>query len=91
MAARQIKIPDQPKIAETHETEPSEQVFTQRKRPEAGRYLLQVDRQTKGSYESADAAHSAGTIIKTQHPAVRVTIFDSVETVNTVVEKTGTS
>jgi hypothetical protein len=44
MAPRQMKMP------ENTEAEPEEH-FSQRKQPELGRYLLQVDRQTKGSYQ----------------------------------------
>jgi hypothetical protein len=58
----------------------------QRKRPEAGRYLLQVDRQTKGSYLTADAAEAAGLAIKVGHPIVQVSIYDSVDCQNKLVE-----
>jgi phosphopantothenate synthetase len=70
-------------------SEPSfevEQAVSQHKRPEAGRYLLQVDRQTKGSYETAEAAHAAGLAIKTGHPIVRVSVYDAVECKNELVE-----
>jgi hypothetical protein len=33
---------------------------SQQQRPESGRYHLQVDRQTKRSFQTLDAAHSAG-------------------------------
>ena len=47
MALRpQIKMP-----AKDDSEKQVEEVFSQRKRPERGRYLLQVDRQTKGSYD----------------------------------------
>jgi hypothetical protein len=59
---------------------------SQRKRPEAGRYLLQVDRQTKGSYATASAAEAAGLAIKTGHPIVQVSIYDSVDCQNKLVE-----
>ena len=74
MAPRQIKMP--PK--DNSETE-AEEVFSQRKRPEAGRYFLQVDRQTKASYKTSEAAHSAALEIKTRCPVVKVTIYDSME------------
>ena len=54
MAPRQMKMP------EKVEAEPEEH-FSQRKRPELGRYLLQVDRQTKGSYLTAELAEFGGT------------------------------
>jgi hypothetical protein len=51
-----------------------EEVFSQRKRPESGRYLLQVDRQTKGSYKTSEAAQVAGREIKAAYPIVQVSI-----------------
>jgi hypothetical protein len=53
MAPRQIKMP-----VEQNADKEAEEVFSQRKRPESGRYLLQVDRQTKGSYKTSEAAIS---------------------------------
>jgi hypothetical protein len=60
--------------------------LSQRKRPEAGRYLLQVDRQTKGSYGTAEAAETAGLAIKTGHPIVQVSVYDSIDCQNKLVE-----
>ena len=54
--------------------------------PEVGRFLLQVDRQTKRSYETAEAAETAGMVIKKGHPIVRVSVYDSVETANKIIE-----
>ncbi len=65
--------------------EPQEQ-HTQRKRPELGRYLLQVDRQTKGSYTDFAVAEVAALAIKTKHPIVQVTVHDAVEGVSKLVE-----
>ena len=59
---------------------------SQRKKAEIGRYLLQVDRQTKGSYETAESAEVAGRAIKTGHPVVQVSVYDSVDCRNTLVE-----
>lgn len=78
MALRQMKMP------EKTEADPEEQ-FSQRKRPEFDRYILQVDRQTKGSYQTAETAQSAGLAIKKNHPILHVTIYDSVESISTVV------
>jgi hypothetical protein len=63
-----------------------EERISQSKRPEAGRYLLQVDRQTKGSYASAETAQAVGIAIKTAHPIVQVGIYDSVESKEQLVE-----
>ena len=85
MASRQMKMPvsvkdDAEKLPEVDD------VFSQRKRPERGRYLLQVDRQTKGSYTTSEAAQSAALVIKTGHPIVQVSVYDAVDNTNTVVE-----
>jgi hypothetical protein len=64
----------------------SDERLSQRKRPETGRYLLQVDRQTKASYPTAETAQAAGMAIKTSHPIVQVSVYDSVEYRNTLVE-----
>jgi hypothetical protein len=53
MATRQIKMPRKGDLENEIDGVPS-----QRKRPESGRYSLQVDRQTKGSYLTAEAAQS---------------------------------
>jgi hypothetical protein len=66
--------------------EPAEEAIGQRKRPEAGRYLLQVDRQTKGSYVTEDAAEQAGRAIKKAHPVVQVAIYDTTDSVNKIIE-----
>jgi hypothetical protein len=83
MASRQIKMP----VKDDSEKEKdADEVFSQRKRPERGRYLLQVDRQTKGSYTTAEAAQSAALVIKTGYPIVQVAVYDSVEYTHTMVE-----
>ena len=81
MAPRQMKMP-----AKDDTANEAEEVFSQRKRPEVGRYLLQVDRQTKGSYKTSEAAQTAALDIKTRYPIVKVSIYDSVDNLHTVVE-----
>ena len=81
MASRQIKMP-----AKDGSEKEVEEVFSQRMRPEPGRYLLQVDRQTKNSYTTSEAAQSAALAIKTGYPIVQVSIYDSVDNLNTIVE-----
>jgi hypothetical protein len=58
----------------------------QRKRPEKGQFWLQVDRQTKASYATYEAAEQAALVIKKGHPIVRVAIYDTVECVDKVIE-----
>ena len=73
MAARQIKMPRK----DGSENE-SDEAPSQRKRLESGRYLLQVDRQTRGSYPTAEAAQSAALVIKKGYPVVQVSAYDRV-------------
>lgn len=71
-------------VASSDETVP--EAIGQRKKLEAGRFLLQVDRQTKSSYTTAEAAEQAGLAIKKGHPIVRVAIYDTVDCVSKVIE-----
>ena len=82
MATRVIKLRE----AEEPAPEMVQEVLSQSKRPEVGRFLLQVDRQTKRSYATAEAAETAGMVIKKGHPIVRVSVYDSVETANKIIE-----
>jgi hypothetical protein len=84
MASRQIKMPV--KDDSDKDKDVVDDVFSQRKRPERGRFLLQVDRQTKGSYTTSEAAQSAAMVIKKGHPIVQVSIYDSVDNTNTILE-----
>jgi hypothetical protein len=56
----------------------------QRKKPEE-RFWLQVDRQTKKSFATLAPAEEAGELIKKAHPIVQVSIYDSVDCVNTLI------
>ncbi len=49
------------------------------------RYLLQVDRQTKGSFDSMEDAEKLGRSIKKGHPNVQVSIYDSERSMSTVL------
>jgi hypothetical protein len=57
--------------------EPIEELFGRRKPPETGRFRLQVDRQTKGSYATREAAADAGLAIKRAFPILHVSVFDA--------------
>ena len=81
MASRQIKMPVKDESDKDVDEAPS-----QRKQPERGRYLLQVDRQTKSSYATSEAAQSAALAIKTNYSIVQVSVYDSVEHTHTMVE-----
>ncbi len=66
--------------------EATPEAVSQGKRPNQGRFLLQVDRQTKGSYTSLEAAEEAGLKIKTAFPIVKVAVYDSIDFVNKSVD-----
>jgi hypothetical protein len=82
MAPRQMKMPAR---NASEKDQAADETFSQQKRPERGRYLLQVDRQTKGSYTTAEAAQSAALTIKKGYPVVQVSVYDSVDNTNTIV------
>ena len=77
-----IKLREKTKPA----TEGEAEVHSQRRRPPTHRYLLQVDRQTKTSYPTMEAATAAGMVIKTGHPIVQVSVYDTVESTNTLLD-----
>jgi hypothetical protein len=83
MAARQgtrtlTKIPEM--------EEPAQRPVGQGKRPEIGQFRLQVDRQTKASYVTYEAAEEAGLVIKQGHPIVQVAVYDAAEGINKIIE-----
>ena len=81
MASRpEIKVTKKAEADDVHEP-PNQHV-----KKEVGNFRLQVDRQTKGFYLTAEAAEAAGLLIKKSHPVVHVSIYNSVEGQNTVVE-----
>ena len=66
--------------------EPVLELLGQGKRPEKGRFLLQVDRQTKTSYATYEAAEEAGLVIKRGHPIVQVAVYDAVAGAKKIIE-----
>jgi hypothetical protein len=78
-ASKTITMPSAP---EESVSEP----VTQRKRVDGGRFRLQVDRQTKASYATYEAAEKAGLVIKKEHPILQVAVSDGVEGVNKIIE-----
>ena len=65
-----------------------QELLTQRKRPDSGRFRLQVDRQTKGSYATYEVAEAVGMAIKKDYPMLEVAVYDSVESVHKIIEHT---
>jgi adenylyl- and sulfurtransferase ThiI len=50
------------------------------------RYRLQVDRQTKKSFTTLEAAEAAGRLIKNAHAIVQVSVYDAVDFTNKTIE-----
>ena len=63
-------------------------VVDQRKKTDE-RFRLQVDRQTKRSFTTLKSAVEAGLVIKQAHPIVQVSVYDSVDCTNQLVELGG--
>jgi len=59
---------------------------SQLRRPDIGQFRLQVDRQTKGSYLTLEAAEEAGLAIKQGHPLVQVSVYDTGAGINKIIE-----
>jgi hypothetical protein len=66
--------------------EPAPEFFGQRKKPEIGQFRLQVDRQTKASYATREAAEEAGLAIKKTYPILQVVVHDAAEGVHKTIE-----
>ena len=58
----------------------------QRQKPDRGQFRLQVDRQTKQSFATYEAAAQAGMAIKSKFPNLQVAIYDRVASVQTIIE-----
>jgi hypothetical protein len=78
-------VPDAEVAVAAQKPEP-EPVRSQKRAVEAGRFLLQVDRQTKGYFQSAAEAEAAGMKIKKGFANVHVSIYDREQSSNTVLE-----
>jgi hypothetical protein len=81
MALRSKTLTKSPEVEE-----PAPETASQRRRPETGQFLLQVDRQTKASFTTYEAAEKAGLVIKKNFPVVRVAVYDSLGGVNKIIE-----
>ena len=66
--------------------DPTPAPVAQRKQADGGRFRLQVDRQTKASCATYEAAEKAGKAIKKYHPILQVAVYDGVESVNKTIE-----
>ena len=67
-------------------SEPAQEVLGQGKRPDKGQFRLEVDRQTKATYGTYEAAEKAGLAIKRGRPILQVAVYDTVGGVNKIIE-----
>jgi hypothetical protein len=70
--------------------EPAANPSGQGKRPEAGQFQLQVDRQTKLSYGTYEAAERAAMAIKQSYPTVQVSVYNTGEGSRKIIESPDT-
>jgi hypothetical protein len=63
-----------------------EERIGQKQKPERGQFRLQVDRQTKQSFATYEAAAQAGMAIKSNFPILQVSVYDRVASVQTIIE-----
>ena len=56
------------------------------KKPDQLRYRLEVDRQTKSSYDTFEAAEEVGAALKNDYPKVQVAVYDSVDGTKKMIE-----
>jgi hypothetical protein len=66
--------------------EPAVQERPKQNQQEPERYLLQIDRQTKRSFKTPEAARSAAMEIKARFATLQVSIYDDVSKSRTVVD-----
>lgn len=71
-SSKQDEVPDEP--------------IGQKRRPDHNQFRLQVDRQTKASYPTFEAAEAAGKALKTSYPVVQVGIYDAVTNEISLIE-----
>ena len=77
---RQIRMPVK-KVANVENEQPLQ------RQPDTERYLLQIDRQTKRSFKTPEAAQAMAVEIKARFPILQVSIYDGVSNSRTVVDE----
>ena len=82
MPQRHFRMPAK-KVVKPEQTEEQR---LQHQQPETERYQLQIDRQTKRSFKTSEAARSAALEIKSRFPSLQVSIYDGVAKSRTMVD-----
>ena len=75
-----------PRLTKKNELEDTPQVSPSQYKQAEGRFRLQVDRQTKATYATLEAAEAAGLAIKKAYPILQVAVYDAAEGVNKILE-----
>ncbi len=82
MPQRQLRTP----AKNVTKKERVEEARSEQSQPGTECYRLQIDRQTKRSFKTPEAARSAAMEIKAHFPAPQVSIYDDVSKSRTVVD-----
>jgi hypothetical protein len=80
MPKKELNLPK--KEAGAAEAEP---LKIDQRRAALSRYWLQVDRQTKASFDSMEEAEKRGSAIKKANPFVQVSVYDAQEHQQTIL------
>jgi hypothetical protein len=79
---RQFRMP----IKKVANAEQTEEERPQQRQPDTERYLLQIDRQTKRSFKTPEAAQAMALEIKARFPALQVSVYDGVTKSRTLID-----
>ena len=74
------------RLTKKNELEDTSQVSPSQHKQVEERFRLQVDRQTKATYATLEAAEAAGLAIKKSHPIVHVGVYDHLQGVNKIIQ-----
>jgi len=74
------------RLTKKNEPEDTSQRSLSQDKQAEGRFRLQVDRQTKATYATLEAAETAGLAIKKDHPIVYVGVYDHLEGISKVIK-----
>jgi hypothetical protein len=79
---RQFRMP----IKKVANAEQTQEERPQQRQPDPERYLLQIDRQTKRSFKTPEAAQAMALEVKARFPILQVSIYDNVSKSRTLVD-----
>ena len=86
---REWVLPQRPSktpIKKVANAEQTEEERPHQRQHDTDRYLLQIDRQTKRSFKTPEAAQAMALEVKARFPILQVSIYDSVSISRTVVD-----